>query len=54
MSAEARRSYTSTLLLLLFAVLAFVAGPRWLVVFIPAAMLVSYMASGAAFRRTRN
>jgi hypothetical protein len=42
------------LALLVFAVLAFFAGPRWLVVFIPAAVLVWYAAAGVTFRRSRN
>jgi len=54
MSAEAKRSYGSTLALLMFGVLAFYAGTRWLVVFIPAAVLVWYAAAGATFRRNRN
>ena len=54
MSAEAKRGYGSTLVLLTLAVLAFYAGTRWLVVFIPAAVVVWYAASGTAFRRSRN
>jgi len=53
-STEAKRSYSSTLALLLFGVLAFFAGPRWLVVFIPAAVLVWYAAAGSTFRKSRN
>jgi hypothetical protein len=54
MSAEAKRSYGSTLALLTFAVLAFFAGPRWLVVFVPAAVLVWYAGASRTFRRSRN
>jgi hypothetical protein len=54
MSAEAKKSYGSTLALLMLSVLAFYGGPSWLVVLIPVAVLVWYAADGPAFRRSRN
>jgi hypothetical protein len=54
MSAEAKKSYGSTLALLMLSVLALYGGPSWLVVLIPAALLVWYAAAGSTFRRSRN
>jgi len=42
MSVEAKRGYGSTLALLLLGVLALYFGAAWLVVLIPAAVLVWY------------
>lgn len=53
MSAEAKKGYGSTLALLLFGVLAFYLGARWLVLLIPAALLIWYGA-GPMLRSGRN
>jgi hypothetical protein len=53
MSAEAKTGYGSTLALLLFGVLALYLGARWLVLLIPAAMLIWYGA-GPILRSGRN
>jgi len=42
MSTDAKKGYGSTLALLLFGVLAFYLGARWLILLIPAAMLIWY------------
>ena len=54
MSAEAKKGYGSTLVLLMFGVLAFYGGARWLLVLVPAAVLVWYAAHDASVRRSRN
>jgi hypothetical protein len=54
MSAEAKKGYGSTMLLLILGVLALYGGARWLLVLIPTAVVVWYAAAGAAFRRRRN
>ena len=54
MSAEAKKSYASTLILIGLGVLAFYIGAQWLMVLIPAAVLVWYPAWGATLRRNRN
>lgn len=53
MSVEAKKSYGSTLMLLVLGVVALYGGANWLVVLIPAAMLVWY-AAGASWRTRRN
>jgi hypothetical protein len=53
MSAAAKTGYGSTLALLLFGVLAFYLGARWLILLIPAAMLIWYCA-GPILRSGRN
>jgi len=52
MSAEAKKSYGSTLALLMLGLLALYGGTSWLLVLIPAAVLVWYAA--AAARRSLN
>ena len=54
MSAEAKKGYGSTLLLLLLGVLALYGGSTWLLVLIPAAVLVWRTAAGEAAERRRN
>ncbi len=53
MSAEAKTGYGSTLALLLFGVLALYLGAHWLVLLIPAAVLIWYGA-GPILRSGRN
>jgi hypothetical protein len=54
MSADTKKGYGSTLLLMILGVLALYAGARWLLVLIPTAALVWYAATGASFRTSRN
>jgi len=53
MSAEAKKNYGFTLVLLALGVLALYGGATWLVILIPAAMLVWY-AAGTVWRIRRN
>lgn len=53
MNANFKRSIGSTLLLVLLGLLAFLAGAKWLVVLVPAAVLVWFGAS-PALRSGRN
>ncbi len=53
MSVEAKKGYGSTLVLLLLGLLAFYGGSAWLLVLIPAAVLV-WRAAGEPARRSRN
>jgi hypothetical protein len=54
MSADAKKGYGSTMILMILGVLALYAGARWLLLLIPAAALVWYAASGVSYRRSRN
>jgi len=54
MSADAKKSYGSTLILFVLGVLALYAGARWLVILIPAAVLVWRLAAGPVLGRSRN
>jgi hypothetical protein len=47
------KSIGGTMVLILFGVIAFFGGAKWLVALIPAAMLVWY-GTGSAWRRGRN
>jgi hypothetical protein len=53
MSADARKGYGSTLLMIFFGVMAFYGGVSWLPLLVPAAALVWYAASRPALRRSR-
>jgi len=53
MSADVKRGYGSTLVLLLLGVLAFYGGSTWLLVLVPAAVLV-WRAAAEPARRSRN
>ena len=53
MSREKKKSYASTVALILCGILTLLLGARWLVVLIPAAMLIWYGA-GPALRSGRN
>jgi hypothetical protein len=44
MSANAKKSMSATIVLILFGMLALLTGEKWLVVLIPAAALVWYAA----------
>jgi hypothetical protein len=54
MSADAKRGYGSTVVLMFLGLLAIYAGPSWLVVLIPAAILAWYAAARTALRGSRN
>ena len=53
MSAEAKKSYGSTLVLLILGVLALYGGSVWLLVLIPAAVLVWRASAGEPVGRRR-
>jgi hypothetical protein len=53
MSADSKKSMGGTTVLILLGLIALVAGPKWLVVLIPAALLVWYSAS-SILRTGRN
>jgi hypothetical protein len=54
MSRDTKKGYGSTLALMVLGVLALYGGAHWLLVLIPAAVLVCYAAAGTAFRRGRS
>jgi hypothetical protein len=54
MSADARKGYGSTLILMILGVLALYGGALWLLALIPTAVVVWYAATGGMFRRRRN
>ncbi len=54
MSADAKKGYGSTVVLMILGILALYAGASWLLALIPVAILVWYAAAGAIFRKSRN
>jgi hypothetical protein len=42
MSANSKKSLTSTIILMLLGLAAFVGGAKWLILLVPAALLVWY------------
>ena len=54
MSADAKKEYGSTMVLIILGVLALYGGARWLLVLIPAAILIWYATAGGVFRKSRN
>ena len=46
MSADAKKEYGSTMVLIILGVLALYGGARWLLVLIPAALLIWYVTAG--------
>jgi hypothetical protein len=54
MSADVKKGYGSTLLMVFFGVLALYAGAAWLPLLVPAAALVWYGASRPTLKRNRN
>ncbi len=54
MSAEAKKSYASTTVLMILGLLALYGGARWLLALIPVALLVWYAAGGTIFRTNQN
>jgi hypothetical protein len=53
MSADAKRGYGSTIVLMIMGMLALYGDGRWLLLLIPTAVAV-YAAAGVALRRKRN
>jgi hypothetical protein len=53
-SKEIKKGYGLTLVLLMFGVLAFYGGASWLLVLIPAAVLVWCAANGVSVSRSGN
>lgn len=54
MSAEMKKGYGSTLVMLLFGVMALYGGVHWLPLLIPAAVVVWYGAARPTLRKHRN
>jgi hypothetical protein len=54
MSADVKKEYGSTLLMVFFGVLALYGGMAWLPLLVPAAALVWYVASRPHLSRHRN
>ncbi|MGD1025170.1 MAG: hypothetical protein ABR880_20485 [Candidatus Sulfotelmatobacter sp.] len=54
MSADAKKGYGSTVILMILGMLALYGSTSWLLALIPVAILVWYAAAGAIFRRSRN
>jgi hypothetical protein len=54
MSADVKKGYGSTLLMVCFGVLALYGGTVWLPLLVPAAGLVWYLASRPHLSRNRN
>jgi hypothetical protein len=53
MSIDARKGYGSTIVLMILGVLALYGDARWLLVLIPAAVLVWYAAPARTFTTTK-
>jgi hypothetical protein len=54
MSAETKKSYASTMILIGLGVLALYVGAEWLMLLIPAAILAWYSACRAPLRNNRS
>ncbi|HKN15360.1 MAG TPA: hypothetical protein VJX47_00345 [Candidatus Sulfotelmatobacter sp.] len=54
MSADAKKGYGSTVVLMILGILALYGGASWLLALIPVAILVWYAAASAIFRQSRN
>jgi hypothetical protein len=52
MSADAKRKYGSTIVLVVLGILALYGGPPWLLLLIPAAVLIWYATTRGQFKRT--
>jgi hypothetical protein len=52
MSADAKRKYGSTIVLVVLGILALYGGPPWLLLLIPAAVLIWYATTRRQFKRT--
>jgi hypothetical protein len=54
MSAETKKGYGSTIVMIVLGVLALYGGVHWLVVLIPAAIFVRYSAMRLSLAKSRN
>jgi hypothetical protein len=54
MSADAKRKYGSTIALIVLGILALYGSPPWVLLAIPAAVLIWYATTGGQFKRTGN
>jgi hypothetical protein len=54
MSADAKRKYGSTMALIVLGILALYGGVTWLLLLIPAAVLIWSATLGGQFKRSRN
>jgi hypothetical protein len=54
MSAERKKGYGSTIVMMILGLLALYGGAQWLVLLVPAAVLVWYAATRQALGRVRN
>lgn len=52
MSADAKRKYGSTIGLITLGILAMYGSPRWLLLVIPAAVLIWYATTRGQFKKT--
>lgn len=54
MSAESRKSLSWTVVLMILGIVALYAGPNWLIILIPAALLVRYAIAAPMLRSGRS
>jgi hypothetical protein len=54
MSADAKREYVSTIILIVLGTVALYGGAHWLLLLIPAAGLICYATIRVRFKRSRN
>jgi hypothetical protein len=54
MSAEMKKGYMSTLILIGLGVLVLYVGPQWLMLLVPAAIVAWYSARAGSLRRNGN
>ncbi|MGA3348358.1 MAG: hypothetical protein ABSC33_04995 [Candidatus Sulfotelmatobacter sp.] len=54
MSADSKKGYGSTLVMMILGLLALYGGAQWLVVLIPGAVVVWYAAARTMLKRSRN
>jgi hypothetical protein len=54
MSADAKKGYGSTLVLIVLGILALYGGVTWLVLLVPAAVLIWSATFGGQFKSSRN
>jgi hypothetical protein len=54
MSTDVKKGYGSTMVPVILGILALYGGARWLLVLVPAAVLIWYVVAAGVFRRSRN
>ena len=54
MSADIKKGYGSTILMMILGMLAVYGGAQWLIVLIPGALMVWYVATRTMLKRSRN